>query len=84
MFGLLSRDGWQGAGEVEFCGQSLQNLSQSDLLGIRRRDVAFLMQDAQQALDPLVQVGEQIMAATGLCLDESMGTSPGTYLLRRA
>ena len=65
MFGLLSRDGWQGAGEVEFCGQSLQNLSQSDLLGIRRRDIAFLMQDAQQALDPLVEVGEQMIAATG-------------------
>ena len=69
MFGLLSREGWQGSGEVEFRGQSLHNLSQSDLLAIRRRDVAFLMQDAQQALDPLVQVGEQIVAATGSSMD---------------
>ena len=69
MFGLLERDGWQGSGTVHFEGRSLADLRPGDLLELRRKKVAFLMQDAHSALDPLVRVGEQIVAATGSGLD---------------
>lgn len=65
IFGLLERDGWLGQGQVQFRGRPLAELTGSDLLKLRRKEVAFLMQDAHNALDPLVQVGEQIFAATG-------------------
>jgi ABC-type glutathione transport system ATPase component len=70
IFGLLQRDGWQNSGEVLFAGRSLSGLQSSDLLALRRNDVAFLMQDAHGALDPLVSVGEQVSAATGASADE--------------
>lgn len=70
IFGLLERDGWHGSGQVQFGGQSLHSLAESDLLELRRNRVAFLMQDAHNALDPLVRVGEQIHAATGSSRDD--------------
>lgn len=65
IFGLLERDGWRSSGNVHFRGRSLTEFSGSDLLELRRNDVAFLMQDAHGALDPLVAVGSQIAVATG-------------------
>jgi peptide/nickel transport system ATP-binding protein len=65
IFGLLERNGWNCAGSVHFRGRSLAEMSRSDLLALRRHEVAFLMQDAHAALDPLVAVGEQVLAATG-------------------
>jgi ABC-type glutathione transport system ATPase component len=70
IFGLLEREGWRGQGEVQFCGRSLHGLAGSDLLKLRRQEVAFLMQDAHNALDPLVRVGEQVFAATGAAPDQ--------------
>jgi ABC-type glutathione transport system ATPase component len=70
IFGLLDRQGWRGQGEVQFCGRSLRGLSGSDLQKIRRQEIAFLVPDAHNALDPLVPVGEQIFAATGAAPDQ--------------
>lgn len=70
IFGLLEREGWRGQGEVQFRGRSLHELAGSDLLKLRRKEVAFLMQDAHNALDPLVRVGEQVFAATGAAPDQ--------------
>ena len=70
IFGLLDRDGWHGAGDVQFRGRPFDTLARSDLLELRRKDVAFLMQDAHSALDPLVRVGEQIHAATDATPDQ--------------
>lgn len=70
IFGLLEREGWRGQGEVQFRGRSLHELAASDLLKLRRKEVAFLMQDAHNALDPLARVGEQIFAATGAAPDQ--------------
>ena len=69
IFGLLEREGWRGQGEVQFRDRSLHELAGSDLLKLRRKEVAFLMQDAHNALDPLVRVGEQVFAATGAATD---------------
>jgi len=89
IFGLLDRAGWQGHGEVQFCDQSLQGATKSDLQRIRRKDVAFLVQDAHNALDPLVRVGEQIFAATGAASDQvyamlgRLGVDDAAQLCRR-
>jgi len=65
VFGLLDRSGWCGSGSVLFRDRSLAQLSRSDLLELRRSEIAFLMQDAQAALDPLVRVGDQVADCTG-------------------
>lgn len=70
IFGLLERDGWRGSGNVRFRDRPLAELSGSDLLELRRREVAFLMQDAHGALDPLVSVGQQIAVATDKGADD--------------
>ena len=65
IFGLLERNGWSSSGSVRFRGRTLAELPGSDLLELRRNEVAFLMQDAHTALDPLVVVGDQVRVATG-------------------
>lgn len=65
IFGLLERSGWSSSGSVRFRERTLAELAGSDLLELRRNDVAFLMQDAHAALDPLVAVGDQVAVATG-------------------
>lgn len=70
MFGLLERPKWRGRGRVTLGGRVLDDLPESDLQELRRRDIAFLMQDAHSALDPLVRVGEQIEVATGKSTDQ--------------
>lgn len=70
MFGLLQRRGWAGEGSVQLRGQQLVGAAAGDLQELRRTQMAFLMQDAHNALDPLVRVGEQVQAATGKGRDD--------------
>ncbi|MCK5940332.1 MAG: ABC transporter ATP-binding protein, partial [Planctomycetes bacterium] len=70
MFGLLDRPGWHGTGAVRLRGRQLLGVAEDDLQELRRTQLAFLMQDAHGALDPLVRVGEQIEAATGRGRDD--------------
>lgn len=70
MFGLLERRGWSGSGAVRFGSVDLVAKDPGDLQELRRSRMAFLMQDAHNALDPLVRVGEQVQAATGKGRDD--------------
>jgi len=65
IFDLLQRPGWQCEGRVAFRGNELRELGDDAARELRRGQLAYLMQDAHHALDPLVPVGEQIEAATG-------------------
>ncbi|MFK7741627.1 MAG: ABC transporter ATP-binding protein [Planctomycetota bacterium] len=63
--GLFDRPGWQvSEGDIRIAGQKLRDISASDLLSLRQRRIAFLMQDAQSALDPLMRVRDQVRALT--------------------
>jgi peptide/nickel transport system ATP-binding protein len=67
MFGLLTRPGWQVRGRVQWRGEPWPDAAS---VGQRRRlreEMAFLMQDAPGALDPLLPVGRQVAQLTGAC-----------------
>lgn len=63
-FGLQHRDE-RVSGDVRFGGDDLRARSATERRRTLRNDVAFLMQDAQAALDPLWRIGPQIARATG-------------------
>ena len=66
LFGLCDRPGWSATGSVRFAGRDLAKATAREWRRARREEVAFLMQDAHAALDPLVAVGEQVEVATGV------------------
>lgn len=64
-FGLLDRRGWcVQRGTVRLDGRDVAACSRAERTELLRRRMAFLMQDAQGALDPLVRIEDQIRAAT--------------------
>lgn len=56
----LGENGHISDGRIEFEGQTLSDLSQSDLLSLRGDQIAHVAQDAAKALNPSLTVGEQI------------------------
>lgn len=50
-------------GEVEFQGQNLIELPEKQMREVRGKDIAMVFQDPQAALNPVMQIGEQIAEA---------------------
>jgi peptide/nickel transport system ATP-binding protein len=63
LFGLLQRPGWAVSGDVRLRGVDFQVASAAVRRRALRHDVAFLLQDAHAALDPLQPIGRQIAEA---------------------
>jgi peptide/nickel transport system ATP-binding protein len=88
LFGLLG-PAWQCGGSVSFGGRDVNSLAAAELRQLRRSSMAFLLQDAQAALDPLQPVGAQIAAVTPCRADdavamlERLGVDDAAALCRR-
>ena len=59
LVGLVPQD-WWAAGSVRINGNALESMSGSALRRLRRRDVAFVFQDAGSALSPVRTVGANL------------------------
>ena len=64
LFGLSRGTGVVAAGRVTLNGRDLGRAAPAELQHALRHDLAFLVQDAHGALDPLQPVGQQIAQAT--------------------
>lgn len=63
IMGTLPRNGSVIGGDINFAGQDLTEMNQSELNGIRWENIAFISQSAMNAFDPVYTVGEQIREA---------------------
>lgn len=88
MFGFAGRDAVV-EGTVALFGRPLADLTPSAKQTLLRSHVAWLLQDAQNALDPLQPVGEQIRQATyrslrdGVAALAELGIADAEQLARR-
>jgi peptide/nickel transport system ATP-binding protein len=64
MLGLFDERLGELSGSVRWRGEDLLRWPAAERMWLLRRDVTFLLQDAQSALDPLQSVGRQIAQAT--------------------
>lgn len=64
LFGLLRGDDTTTRGTVRLLGRDFAKAPPAERTHVRRHDLAFLVQDAHAALDPLQPVGQQIAQAT--------------------
>ncbi|MCB9877060.1 MAG: ABC transporter ATP-binding protein [Planctomycetes bacterium] len=89
LLGLLRRPGWRAAGHAQLFGRALEQLPAAALRELRHHQTAFLVQDAHTALDPLVRVGDQMVAAVGaepaavVAMLERLGVADAPALVRR-
>lgn len=60
LLGILDAAGRITAGRAEFCGLDLLRASESDLAGIRGRELSMIFQNPRTALNPIRRVGTQI------------------------
>jgi oligopeptide/dipeptide ABC transporter ATP-binding protein len=60
---LISPPGFVAGGEILFRGRDIAGLSERDFREIRGRDLALVFQDPMSALNPVYQVGKQVVEA---------------------
>jgi oligopeptide/dipeptide ABC transporter ATP-binding protein len=63
LMGLIPYPGQIVAGEVNFQGQNLRELTGNELRQIRGREIAMIFQDPLTTLNPVFKVGEQVAEA---------------------
>ena len=63
LMGLVPYPGQIAGGKINFQGQNLLELSNSDLRRIRGRQIAMIFQDPLTTLNPVFKVGEQVAEA---------------------
>ena len=89
LFSLPPCAGLTATGTARFEGQHLGTLTAADVRTLLRSRVAFLLQDAASALDPVRRIGDQMRAATqrdaAACRDElaGLGVDGADRVLRR-
>jgi peptide/nickel transport system ATP-binding protein len=64
LFGLLRSEDVTTRGLVRLLGRDFAAAAPAERAHVRRHDLAFLVQDAHAALDPLQPIGQQIAQAT--------------------
>jgi peptide/nickel transport system ATP-binding protein len=60
LMGLLPENVKAEAGDISFEGQNLLRLNEAGWLGLRGRRIAMVFQEPMTALNPLMQIGDQI------------------------
>jgi peptide/nickel transport system ATP-binding protein len=65
LFGLLQRTGWRVEGRVQWRGEPWPAAGSAAQRQRLRHELAFLLQDAPGALDPLLPVGRQLEQLAG-------------------
>jgi peptide/nickel transport system ATP-binding protein len=60
LLGILPRNGRVSSGRALFAGRDLLTLKDSQLRGIRGREVAMIFQDPMTSLNPVLTIGRQI------------------------
>lgn len=61
LLGLLPRNGRITSGSIEFDGSELTNFSEKELNEVRWRDISIIVQNAMNALDPVIRIGDQFV-----------------------
>ena len=74
ILGLIRRPPGRVSGEVRFRGSNLLALDESALARIRGREIAMIFQNPGASLNPVFRVGDQLVEAMALHLDEGRGT----------
>jgi oligopeptide/dipeptide ABC transporter ATP-binding protein len=73
ILGLIRRPPGRVTGEVRFRGQNLLALDERALARIRGRDIAMIFQNPGASLNPVFRVGDQLVEAMALHLEEGRG-----------
>src|SRR5712692_8403272 len=60
LLGILARNGRVVSGRAQFEGRDLLTLKDSELRGIRGREIAMIFQDPMTSLNPVLTIGRQI------------------------
>jgi peptide/nickel transport system ATP-binding protein len=73
ILGLIRRPPGRVSGEVRFRGQNLLGLEEQALARIRGKDIAMIFQNPGASLNPVFRVGDQLVEAMALHLDDGRG-----------
>ena len=60
---LLSFKGGRVTGRVDFCGRDLMKLSESEMRGVRGREISLVLQSPLSSLNPALRIGTQLEEA---------------------
>jgi peptide/nickel transport system ATP-binding protein len=63
---LLPKSAQVGANRLEFMGQDLQRLSESQMRQVRGRQITMILQDPKFSLNPVMRAGDQILEALAI------------------
>jgi peptide/nickel transport system ATP-binding protein len=63
---LLPKSAQVGADRLEFMGQDLQQLSESQIRQVRGRQITMILQDPKFSLNPVMRAGDQILEALAI------------------
>ncbi len=63
MLGLIDKPGEIVSGEIIFNGEDLVKKSEEELEKIRGNEIAMIFQDPQTSLNPVINIGDQLMEA---------------------
>jgi peptide/nickel transport system ATP-binding protein len=63
---LLPKSAQVGADRLEFMGQDLQRLSESQMRQVRGRQITMILQDPKFSLNPVMRAGDQILEALAI------------------
>lgn len=74
---LLGERGWT-EGEVLFGGKDLLSCPENEITAVRGKEIAMIFQDAQSSLNPVQNIGSQLLEALMLRKDLE-GKGPGVY-----
>jgi oligopeptide/dipeptide ABC transporter ATP-binding protein len=73
ILGLIRRPPGRVSGAVRFRGQNLLGLEEPALARIRGKDIAMIFQNPGASLNPVFRVGDQLVEAMALHLDDGRG-----------
>ncbi len=73
ILGLIRRPPGRVSGEVRFRGRDLLALDEPALARIRGKEIAMIFQNPGASLNPVFRVGDQLVEAMALHLDEGRG-----------
>src|ERR1043166_2847555 len=63
---LIPKPGVVEADRMEFMGQDLEKLSESEMRDVRGRRITMILQDPKFSLNPVMRAGDQILEALSI------------------
>lgn len=60
---ILPENAWLKAGSISLAGMNLHQCSETEMSGVRGKEIAMIFQDPMTSLNPTISIGKQIMEA---------------------